>query len=119
MKKYINLILVTIIAVTLLSGCATTTQSEKSAKTEIDNETNKDIDYFDVDYTTNEDGTYTCRGNIYKYKIEVYKNEGDVDGALFAILTNDKNTTFDEVENSLISATMDTGVPKFIIIGCG
>ncbi len=70
----------------------------------------------DVDYTTNDDGTYACRGNTFKYKIEVSGFEGESQ-ANYIILTNDKETSFDDVRYSLIKAEMSTETPEFVILG--
>lgn len=70
---------------------------------------------FSRPYTTNDDGTYTCWGYTYKYKLEVSGIDGELQ-TTFIILTNDTETSFEEVRYSLISATMGTGIPKFIIL---
>lgn len=70
----------------------------------------------DVDYTTNDDGTYTCRGNNYKYKIEVSGIDGESQ-VTFIVLTNDAETSFEEVAYSLRKAEMSTGIPEFVILG--
>ena len=70
----------------------------------------------DVDYTANDDGTYTCRGNTYKYMIEV----SGVDGKsqiTYIILTNSEEIDFEDVRYSLIKAEMSTGTPEFVILG--
>ena len=70
----------------------------------------------DVDYTANDDGTYTCRGNTYKYMIEV----SGVDGKsqiTYIILTNNEEIDFEDVRYSLIKAEMSTGTPEFVILG--
>ena len=77
-----------------------------------------DVDYtmLDVDYTTNDDGTYTCRGNTYKYMIEVSGIDGSAQ-VTYIILTNDKETGFEDVRYSLIKAEISTGTPEFVILG--
>ena len=70
----------------------------------------------DVDYTTNDDGTYTCRGNTYKYMIEVSGIDGTAQ-VTYIILTNNKETDFEDVRYSLIKAEMSTGTPEFVILG--
>ena len=70
----------------------------------------------DVDYTTNDDGTYTCRGNTYKYMIEVSGIDGTAQ-VTYIILTNNKETGFEDVRYSLIKAEMSTGTPEFVILG--
>ena len=70
----------------------------------------------DVDYTTNDDGTYTCRGNTYKYMIEVSGVDGESQ-ITYIILTNNEATDFEDVRYSLIKAEMSTGTPEFVILG--
>ena len=70
----------------------------------------------DVDYTTNDDGTYTCRGNTYKYKTEVSGIDGESQ-VTYIILTNNIETSFEDVRYSLIKAEMSTGIPEFVILG--
>ena len=70
----------------------------------------------DVDYTMNDDGTYTYNDNIYKYKIEVSGIEGESQ-VTFIILTNDTETSFEDVAYSLRKAEMITGIPEFVILG--
>lgn len=70
----------------------------------------------DVDYTVNDDGTYTCRGNTYKYMIEVSGIDGESQ-ITYIILTNNKETGFEDVRYSLIKAEMSTGTPEFVILG--
>lgn len=70
----------------------------------------------DVDYTVNDDGTYTCRGNIYKYKIEVSGIDGESQ-ITYVVLTNNTETSFEDVAYSLRKAEMSTGIPEFVILG--
>ncbi len=70
----------------------------------------------DVDYTTNDDGTYTCRGNTYKYMFEVSGVDGESQ-VTYIILTNNAETSFEDVRYSLIKAEMSTGTPDFVILG--
>ena len=88
-----------------LCGCGTST-----------NETEAPYTKFSVDYTANKDGTYTCRGYNFKYKIEVSGIEGESQ-VTYVILTNDTETGFEDVRYSLIKAEMSTGEPEFIILG--
>lgn len=60
----ITFILVFIIIGTLSGSGPYTSEKETSFKE------------LDVNYTTNDNGTYTCRNNIYQYKIEVSGIEG-------------------------------------------
>lgn len=103
-KIYLTFILGLIIIGTLC-GCGTSTNGMESSFEELD-----------VDYTTNEDGTYTCRNNIYKYKIEVSDMEGESQ-VTFIVLTNDTEISFEDISYSLKSAEISTGVPEFIILG--
>ncbi|MCH5344602.1 MAG: hypothetical protein J1E64_11230 [Acetatifactor sp.] len=75
-----------------------------------------EFEELDVDYTTNDDGTYTCRGNIYKYKIDVSGIEGDSQ-VTFIVLTNDTEISFENISYSLKKAEISTGVPEFVILG--
>lgn len=70
----------------------------------------------DVDYITNDDGTYTCRGNTYKYKIEVSGMDGESQ-ITYVVLTNNTETSFEDVAYSLRKAEMSTGIPEFVILG--
>lgn len=70
----------------------------------------------DVDYTANDDGTYTCRGNTYKYMFEVSGVDGESQ-VTYIILSNSAETSFEEVRHSLIKADMSTGTPEFVILG--
>lgn len=70
----------------------------------------------DVDYTTNDDGTYTCRGNTYKYKIEVSGIDGKSQ-ITYVVLTNNTETSFEDVAYSLRKAEMSTGISEFVILG--
>lgn len=70
----------------------------------------------DVDYTTNDDGTYTYKDNTYKYKIEVSGTEGE-SPVTFIVLTNDIKISFEDVRYSLIKAEMSTGTPEFVVLG--
>ena len=69
-----------------------------------------------VDYTTNKDGTYTCRGYNFKYRIEVSGIEGESQ-VTFVVLTNNTETRFEDVSYSLKRADTITGVPEFILLG--
>lgn len=70
----------------------------------------------DVDYTTNDDETYTCRGNTYKYMFEVSGVDGESQ-VTYIILSNNAETSFEEVAYSLRQAEMSTGAPAFVILG--
>lgn len=70
----------------------------------------------DVDYTTNDDETYTCRGNTYKYMFEVSGVDGESQ-VTYIILSNNAETSFEEVAYSLRQAEMSTEAPAFVILG--
>lgn len=70
----------------------------------------------DVDYTTNDDGTYTCQGNTYKYMYEVSGVDGESQ-VTYIILANNAETSFEEVAYSLRKAEMSTETPAFVILG--
>ena len=81
-----------LIAIGTLYGCESSTNKMESPFEELD-----------VDYTTNDNGTYTYEGNIYEYKIEVSGIEGESQ-VTFIILTNDTETSFEDVAYSLKKA---------------
>lgn len=70
----------------------------------------------DIDYTENEDGTYTYDGNVYKYKVHVPGKSGE-NRVTLIILTNDTATEFEFVEGGLASAELSTGVPEYVLLG--
>ena len=96
-------------------GCAVY-QFGKDIVVEIDGQYWSYCAVLDVDYTTNDDGTYTCRGNTYKYMFEVSGVDGESQ-VTYIILSNSKETSFEEVRYSLIKAEMSTGTPEFVILG--
>ncbi|MDE7476731.1 MAG: hypothetical protein K2M91_02085 [Lachnospiraceae bacterium] len=100
----ITFILVFIIIGTL-SGCGPYTTEKETSFEELD-----------VDYTTNDNGTYTCRNNIYQYKIEVSGIEGESQ-VTFIVLTNDTEISFEDITYSLKKAEMSTEVPEFVVLG--
>lgn len=96
----------------ILSACSVTedlTENESTWKEE-------DFHAFDVDYEENADGTYSCRGYEFKYKLDVSGKEG---GKLsrFSVLTNKEDLLFVDVSGSLKNNTSQTGMPEFIILG--
>ncbi len=94
-----------LIIIGTLCGCGTYTNDMKSS-----------IEELDVDYATNDDGTYTYKNNIYKYKIEVSGIEGESQ-VTFIVLTNDTETSFEDITYSLKKAEFSTGVQEFVILG--
>lgn len=103
MKK--RLVAVLIMVVVMMAGCGTSTNETKSSYTKLS-----------VDYTTNKDGTYTCRGYNFKYKIEVSGIEGESQ-VTFVVLTNITETRFEDVSYSLKRSDTITGEPEFILLG--
>lgn len=94
-----------LIVIGTLSGCGTTTNIKSS------------FHELDVDYTTNDNGTYTYEGNIYMYKTEISGIEGESQ-VTFIVLTNDTEASFEDVAYSLKKAEISTGViPEFVILG--
>ena len=104
MKKHLVAVL-GMVFVLMIVGCGTSTNETESSYTELS-----------VDYTTNKDGTYTCRGYNFKYKIEVSGIEGESQ-VTFVVLTNNTETRFEDVSYSLKRSDTITGVPEFIILG--
>lgn len=94
-----------VIIIGVLSGCEPSTSEMESSFEELD-----------VDYTTNDNGTYTCRNNIYQYKIEVSGMEGESQ-VTFIVLTNDKGIRFEDITYSLKKAGMSIGIPEFVVLG--
>lgn len=103
--KICFVILLGLIVIGAFGGCGTSA-----------NGTEPSFEELDVDYTTNDDGTYTYESNIYKYKIEVSGIEGE-SPVTFIVLTNDAETDFEDVTYSLRKAEISTGVPEFVILG--
>lgn len=93
-----------------LYGCGYSSNEASTIGTE------STFEELDVDYTTNDDGTYTYKDNIYKYKIEVSGIEGESQAA-FIILTNDEETSFEDISYSLKKAEASTGIPEFVVLG--
>lgn len=108
-KNYIAFIFV-LISMSTLYGYESFSKEESTIKTE------STYEELDVDYTTNDDGTYTYKDNIYKYKMEVSGMEGE-SKVTFIILTNEKETNFEDVSYSMKKAEINTGIPEFIVLG--
>ena len=94
-----------LIVLSALSGCGASANGSESA-----------FEALDVNYTANDNGTYTYEDNIYNYKIEVSGMEGESQ-VTFIILTNDTETSFEDVAYSLRKAEMSIGIPEFVILG--
>jgi len=110
MKKNYMLFILGLIGMCILTGCSFSTHKDFKFEKE------STFEEFDVDYTTNDDGTYTYKENIYKYIIEVSGTEGETP-AIFRILTNNKETSFEDISSSLKKSDVSTAVPKFVILG--
>ena len=108
MKKRLLSILLTVF-ILMITGCGNSNSTEEL-------ETDSTFEELDVDYTTNDDGTYACRGNIYKYKIEVSGIEGEAQ-VTFIVLANDTEISFEDISDSLKKAEISVGVPEFVILG--
>lgn len=114
--------ILTVVMIGVLCGCGASADASELSDKEMAASVNPNgSTYAEMDsgkYTVNEDGTYTCRGYNFKYKMTVSGQEGEA-YTTFTILTNDPETTFEEVRYSLISnescATPPEG-PKFIIV---
>jgi uncharacterized protein YxeA len=110
MKKKIMVFILGLIGMCILTGCRFSSNKEfKSGQESV-------FEEFDVDYTSNEDGTYTYKENIYKYKIDVTGIEGE-NLNIFRILTNNKETSYEEISYSLKKSEVSTEIPKFVILG--
>lgn len=103
--KFSIVCMLCLIIIGALCGCESSTNETESSFVELN-----------VDYTTNKDGTYTCRGYNFKYKLEVSGIAGESQ-VTFIVLTNDTETKFEDVSYSMIKAELDTGVPEFIVLG--
>ncbi len=97
------------IVIGTLCGCGTSANAMESALESATEE-------YGIHYTINDDGTYTYRGNTYKYMIEVSGIEGESQVTLI-VLTNDTETSFEDVTYSLKKAEMSTGTPQFAVLG--
>lgn len=103
--------------------CYTDTIEEAAEKllvdsTEGSNEGLVESENLEQSYTVNEDGTFTCEGIVYNYKLTLTgKEEGAVETSKYVVLTNNKNLSFDNVFRSLISSKLETGEPEFVLLG--
>ena len=110
MKKIYMVFILGIIGICILTGCSLS--SHKKSKSEKE----PSFQEYDVNYTTNADGIYTYKENIYKYIIEVPGTEGDTP-TIFRILTNNKETSFEDISSSLKKSDVSIAVPEFVILG--
>ena len=117
MKKQIN----TVLAIGILLGAMTMgCNSDSSAVDSLQssNEGLVESENLEQSYTVNEDGTFTCKGIVYNYKLTLTgKEEGADKTSKYAVLTNKKNLSFDDVFRSLISAKLEVGEPEFVLLG--
>lgn len=104
-----------VLACFIVAGTVAALATSAKAQPQQDDSAEQDHKAVSADYTTNDDGTYTCWGYTYKYKLEVTGIEGESQ-VTFIILTNNTETSFEEVRYSLIKAEMSTGMPEFIIL---
>ncbi len=100
------------LTLSILGGCGLNEVSKNSVTIEHETE----FTALDVEYTENENGTYTCRDIEFQYKMEVSGTEGDKEST-FVILTNNKDVSFEMVSKSLSSSVMKVGEPEFVILG--
>lgn len=106
MKRKIGIaIMFGLICISILNGCGSSTNENKT-----------DFEELDVDYVINDDGTYTYKDINYNYKIEVSGVEEEKP-ITFVILTNDKTISFDDVADSLKKSEVSIEEPQFIILG--
>lgn len=110
MKKNYMVFILGLIGICILTGCIFSTNKD------IKFEKESTFEKFDVDYTTNNDGTYTYKDNSYKYIIEVSGIEADT-LTIFRILTNNKKTSFEDISSSLKKSDVSNVVPEFVILG--
>lgn len=71
-----------------------------------------------IEYSQNDDGSWTCKDKVYQYKIELTgRDKGAEKDGWFLVLTNNKDVTFEEVSKSIYSSLMDDGLdPEETII---
>lgn len=110
MKKIYMVFILGLIGICILTGCSF------SINKDIKFEKESTFEKFDVDYTTNNDGTYTYKDSSYKYIIDVSGTEADT-LTIFRILTNNKKTSFEDISSSLKKSDVSNVVPEFVILG--
>lgn len=107
MKIYLINILLSAILCGLLAGCANMRETSENT-----------TENMGVAYTVSSDGTYTCDGVVYQYKLELTgKDRTAVTEATYMVLTNNKDLTFNKVSDALISSTAKVGEPEFVVLG--
>lgn len=111
-KRFIVILGCSCLALSILGGCDSKKATHNSGAIEEETE----FAALDVEYTENEDGTYTCRDIVFQHKMEVSGIEGEMEST-FVILTNNKDVSFDTVSKSLSSSEMNEGEPEFVILG--
>lgn len=69
-------------------------------------------------YTVNEDGTYTCEGKNYDYKIAVTGRDGTaVCDTRYIVLTDDKNITYEDIWWSMFGSNVNGVFSYTVILG--
>lgn len=69
-------------------------------------------------YTVNEDGTYTCEGKNYDYKIAVTGRDATaVCDSRYIVLTDDKDITYEDIWWSMFGSGMDGVFSYTVLIG--
>ena len=104
-KRLCIFLLLVLLSISILAGCRTA-----------EHDTDPSFKNFDVEYTINDDGTYTCSDQTYEHKVEVSGIEGELP-VTFVVLTNNTDLTFEEVSYSLKRADITADVPEFVILG--
>lgn len=70
-----------------------------------------------IEYSSNKDGTYTCQGRTFLYKIVVKgKSQDAVKSMSYTVLTNNENLTYDDVISYYLSSQSKIGYPDFIVL---
>ena len=80
-KRLCIFLLLELLSTSILTGCRTA-----------EHNTDPSFKNFDVEYTINDDGTYTCSDHTYKHKVEVSGIEGELP-VTFVVLTNNITPT--------------------------
>ncbi len=118
-KNSLILLLLSTLLCCLVMGCGTKNSGPVSDNnpTETSSAISKS-ENMGVEYVMNGDGTYTCKGTIYKYKLELTgKGNGSTKMSSFIVLTNNKDLTFNQTFNSMISSKAELGSPYFVVLG--
>lgn len=107
MKRRICIVCLFVLAVICtLCGCSKEENEKKSS-----------YEKLDVEYTLNDDSTYTCRENTYKYKMDISGMDGNSQ-VTFVVLTNNADIKFEDISASLKKAEISIEeYPEFVILG--